>query len=470
MGNTDESPVSKHIESPFQGKALRMPPQNVEAEVSTLGALLLDGAAIYKVIDIIRSEDFYRPQHQVIFTTIMELFDRHEPIDVLSVSSRLREKNALEPAGGVSYLTELVNAVPTASNVGYYAELVRKKKVLRSLIQVSGELTELGYRESEDTDALLDEAEKRIFSLAQRSLHQKFQSIDAPLREAFERYDNLHKNKDQLAGVSTGFKEMDNILAGFQKSDLIILAARPSFGKTSLALDIARHAAIRKNVPVGIFSLEMSTQQIVDRFISAEANVDLWKLRTGRIPDDGDDFARIRDALDRLSKAPIYIDDAASSNILQMRAMARRLQADNPNLGLIIIDYLQLMTPRTSSDSMVQQVTEISRSLKQLAKEINVPVLAVSQFSRAVESRHPPIPRLSDLRESGSIEQDADVVMFIYREDRYKENSQKQNQVEIMVAKHRNGPLGTANLYFNDKKASFVSLDDSDEFENFAVE
>lgn len=469
MAGQDETSYSRPIESPL-GKTIRIPPQNIEAEISTLGSLLIDGSSIYKVMDVVRSEDFYRPQHQVIYSTIMELFDKREPIDVLSVSSRLREKNNLEQAGGVSYLTELVNSVPTASNVGYYAELVRKKRVLRSLIQVAGELSDLGYKESEDTDALLDEAEKRIFSLAQRSLHQKFTSLDVSLRDAFERYDNLHKNKHELSGVPTGFKQLDDILAGFQKSDLIILAARPSFGKTSLALDIARHAAVHKNIPVGIFSLEMSTQQIVDRFIAAEAHVDLWKLRTGRIPDEGDDFARIRDALDNLSKAPIFIDDAASSNILQMRAMARRLQADRPDLGLLIIDYLQLMTPRTSTDSMVQQVTEISRSLKTLAKELNVPVLAVSQLSRAVENRHPPIPRLSDLRESGSIEQDADVVMFIYREDRYKENSQKPNQVEVLVAKHRNGPLGNVNLYFNDKKSSFVSLDQNSDFESFDID
>src|SRR3989344_325759 len=444
----DEKSTSKPIESPFHSKTMRMPPQNVDAEISTLGSLLIDGSAIYKVMDVIRAEDFYRPNHQAIFIAVMELFERREPIDVLSVSSRLREKGNLEQVGGVSYLTSLVNAVPTSSNVHHYAELVHKKKVLRDLIQVSGELGELGYNENEDTDVLLDEAEKKVFSLAQRSLHQ---------------------NKNELSGVPTGFKELDNILAGFQKSDLVILAARPSFGKTSLALDIARHAAVHKNIPVGIFSLEMSTQQIVDRFIAAEAHVDLWKLRTGRKLEEGDDLARIGDAIGKLTKAPLFIDDESSSNILQMRAMARRLQADQENLGLIIIDYLQLMQPRTSSDNMVQQVTEISRSLKQLAKELNVPVLAVSQLSRAVESRHPPIPRLSDLRESGSIEQDADVVMFIYREDRYKENSSRPNQAEIMIAKHRNGPLGKIDLYFNPDKATFTSLDSHSDYDNFEV-
>ena len=455
-----------NIESPL-GSTIRIPPQNVEAEISTLGALLLDGSAIYKVADIIRPEDFYR---QTIFSAILDLFDRREPIDMLSISSRLGEKNILEQIGGVAYLTDLVNSVPTASNVQHYAELVRKKRVLRDLIQVSGDLAELGYRESEDIDSLLDEAEKKVFSISQRSLHQKFTPLGQALEEAWERIDNLHKNKGELRGVSTGFKELDNILAGLQKSDLVILAARPSFGKTALALDIARHVSIHKNIPVGIFSLEMSTQQLVDRFIASEAHVDLWKLRTGRLAENSDDFARIRDALDHLSKAPLYIDDEASNNILQMRAMARRLQADHGNLGLLVIDYLQLMQPRTPSESMVQQITEISRSLKALARELNVPVLAVSQLSRAVESRHPPIPRLSDLRESGSIEQDADVVLLIHREDRYRENSPRPNQADIMVAKHRNGPLGKVSLYFNPDKVTFTSLDESAGFENFAVE
>ncbi|HBT81228.1 replicative DNA helicase [Candidatus Giovannonibacteria bacterium RIFCSPHIGHO2_01_FULL_48_47] len=458
-----------NIESPL-GSTIRIPPQNVEAEISTLGALLLDGSAIYKVADIIRPEDFYRPAHQTIFSAILDLFDRREPIDMLSISSRLGEKNILEQIGGVAYLTDLVNSVPTASNVQHYAELVRKKRVLRDLIQVSGDLAELGYRESEDIDSLLDEAEKKVFSISQRSLHQKFTPLGQALEEAWERIDNLHKNKGELRGVSTGFKELDNILAGLQKSDLVILAARPSFGKTALALDIARHVSIHKNIPVGIFSLEMSTQQLVDRFIASEAHVDLWKLRTGRLAENSDDFARIRDALDHLSKAPLYIDDEASNNILQMRAMARRLQADHGNLGLLVIDYLQLMQPRTPSESMVQQITEISRSLKALARELNVPVLAVSQLSRAVESRHPPIPRLSDLRESGSIEQDADVVLLIHREDRYRENSPRPNQADIMVAKHRNGPLGKVSLYFNPDKVTFTSLDESAGFENFAVE
>ncbi|MEK7084895.1 MAG: replicative DNA helicase, partial [Patescibacteria group bacterium] len=289
------------------------------------------------------------------------------------------------------------------------------------------------------------------------------------LEEAWERIDNLHKNKDQLRGIPTGFKDLDIILAGFQRSDLIIIAARPSFGKTAFALDIARHAAVKNKIPTGIFSLEMSTQQLVDRFIAAEARVDLWKLRTGRLSENSDDFLRIQGALGKLSEAPLFIDDEASNNVLQMRAMARRLQAEHGQLGLVIIDYLQLMQPKTSSENMVQQITEISRSLKGLARELNVPVVAISQLSRAVEQRHPPIPRLSDLRESGSIEQDADVVIFLYREDRYKENSSKQNQADIIVAKHRNGPLGKISLYFDQEKVTFSALEQETGFEAFEV-
>ncbi|MDP3762701.1 MAG: replicative DNA helicase [bacterium] len=462
-----EKPIP--IES-FTAGRIRVPPQNLEAEVSTLGALMLDSNAVIRVVDILVPEDFYRPQHQIIYKTILELFERREPIDVLSLTSRLREKGFLESVGGTSYLADLVNSVPTASNVAHYAEIVKKKKIMRELIRASSEIAELGYDESEDIDQALDDADKRIFSISQRSLSQRFTPLSQTLEEAWERIDYLHKNKNELRGVATGFKDLDNILAGLQKSDLIIIAARPSFGKTALALDIARQIAVRQNIPVGLFSLEMSSQQLVDRFIAAEAHVDLWKLRTGKLSDTSDDFLRIRDALDRLSKAPLYIDDEASNNVLQMRAMARRLQSECGNLGLVVIDYLQLMQPRTHSDSMVQQITEISRSLKGLARELNVPVVAISQLSRAVESRHPPIPRLSDLRESGSIEQDADVVMLIYREDRYKENSSRQNQVDVIVAKHRNGPVGKVTLYFNPEKVTFTTFEEAGGFEAFEVE
>jgi len=441
---------------------LRIPPQNTEAEMSTLGGLLLDSNAIFKVVDYLRPIDFYKGNHRTIYETIIDLAEKREPTDSVSVSNRLDEKNQLEAIGGKGYLTDLVNSIATAANVGHYAEIVHKKGVLRELLEASQQINELGYKEEESVDYLLDEAERKIFSISQSSLRQHFQSVGSALGEAWERIDRLHKNKGELRGVPTGFPDLDNLLAGLQQSDLIVLAARPSLGKTSLALDIARNAAVNHGIPVGIFSLEMSAQQLVDRFISAEADIDLWKLRTGKLSEEGDDFIRVREALARLSKAPIFIDDEASNNIMQMRAMARRLQAEK-SLGLIIVDYLQLMQPRMHTESMVQQITEISRSLKGLARELNVPVLALSQLSRAIEQRHPPVPRLSDLRDSGSIEQDADVVMFIYREDRYKQNSEKQNQADVLIQKHRNGPLGQATLYFHEKKASFASLAKSEQ-------
>lgn len=436
----------------------RMPPQSIDAEMSVLGSLMLDREAMYKVVDILSPHSFYKDQHRMIFEAMLELFEAREPIDVLSLSNRMREKGTLESTGGVTYLTSLVNTVPTASNVAYYADIVQKKYVLRSLISVSQEIGELGYHESDDVNALLDDAEKKIFGIAKGTLRQKFAPVAESLEEAWERIDKLHSGEHVLRGVPTGFTQLDNLLAGLQKSDFVVLAARPSFGKTTLALDIVRHVAIRNKIPVGIFSLEMSTDQLVDRLIAAEAHVDLWNLRTGRLSGESDDFERIKDAMEKLSKAPIYIDDEASNTILQMRAMARRLKAEH-GLGLIVVDYLQLINWHRQSDNLVQQITEISRALKAIARELDVPVLALSQLSRAVEQRHPPIPKLSDLRESGSIEQDADVVMFIYREDRYKENSDKKNITEILIAKHRNGPLGKATLFFNQEKVCFMNME-----------
>jgi len=382
----------------------KLPPQSIEAEKSLLGCLLLDKNAIIRVADFLQPRDFYKKIHQEIYQAAIELFEKGEPIDLLSTSTRLKEKNLLEEIGGASYLTELINSVPTASHVLNYAKIVQRKRILRDLIEASQEIGAMGYNESEDVDILLDEAEKRIFSIAQKSLTQDFLPVKAALEEAFERIDRLSKHQGAPRGVPTGFVDLDNILAGLQKSDLIILASRPSLGKSAMALNIAANIAISEKVPVGIFSLEMSKDQVVDRLIAGQANVDLWRLRTGRLSSEGEDndFLRIQQALGILSEAPIYIDDAAVSNILQMRAMARRLQAEK-GLGLIIVDYLQLMEPRNPAVNMVQQMTEVSRSLKALSREINVPVLALSQLSRAVEQRSPQIPRLSDLRESGCL-------------------------------------------------------------------
>ncbi len=438
----------------------KLPPQSLEAEKSLLGCLMLDKDAIIRVADFISPRDLYRPSHQEIYKACQELFEKGEPIDLLSLANRLKEKGLLEEIGGNGYLTELVNSVPTARHVLNYAKIVQRKRILRDLINEGSEIAVLGYNETDDPEVLLDQAEQRIFSIAQRGLSQNFLPIKSMLGEAFERIDNLSKHKGGLRGLPTGFTDLDNILAGLQKSDLIVLASRPALGKSALATNIASYVAINVKVPVGIFSLEMSKDQLVDRLIADQAGIDLWRLRTGKLSADGDDndFTRIQQALGVLSEAPIYVDDAATTNILQMRAMARRLQAEK-GLGLIIVDYLQLMEPRNTMAPIVQQMTEISRSLKSLARELNVPVLAVSQLSRAVEQRSPQIPRLSDLRETGAIEQDADVVLFIYREDRYRPDSTRKDIADIIIAKHRNGPIGKVELYFDETRVAFRNLE-----------
>jgi replicative DNA helicase len=438
----------------------KLPPQSIEAEQSLLGCLMLDKNAVVKVADFLEPRDFYRRAHQEIYRASLDLFEKGEPMDFLTLSSRLKEKGQLEEIGGNSYLTELINSVPTASHVLNYAKIVQRKRILRDLIAASQEIGVLGYNETEDTDLLLDQAEKRIFSIAQKSLSQNFIPVKATLEDAFERIDKLSKREAGIRGLPTGFTALDNILAGLQKSDLIILASRPGLGKSALATNIAANIAISQKEPVGLFSLEMSKDQVVDRLIASLANVDLWRLRTGRLSstEEDNDFSRIQNAMGILSEAPIYIDDAASSNILQMRAMARRLQAEK-GLGLVIVDYLQLMEPRNPSDQIVRQITEISRALKGLARELNIPVLAISQLSRAVEQRSPQKPRLADLRESGSLEQDADVVLFIYREDRYRPETPRKNIADIIIAKHRNGPVGNIELYFDDRRVSFLNLE-----------
>jgi replicative DNA helicase len=439
---------------------LKIPPHSDEAEMALLGSIMISPESIHEVLDIIRPYAFYAEKHSIVYEVMLELNQKASPIDLISVSQKLKEKEQLERIGGATYITELVNSVPTSTNILHYAELVFKKYMLRKLI-ASGEYIEsIGYQEDRELDDVLDDASKKIFEATNTAGTQKYIHLADELDKAWERIDRLHKEKNVLRGVPTGFKELDKKLSGLQNSDLIILAARPSVGKTSLALDIARNAAIRHNVGVAIFSLEMSSAQLVDRMLSAESRVDAWKLRTGGLRLE-EEFAKIRDTLDPLSKAPIYIDDQAANNILRMRSVARRIKMEK-GLGLIIVDYLQLMAPTSSkhSDNMVQQVTEISRSLKQLAKELDVPVLALSQLSRNVEHRGGK-PRLSDLRDSGSIEQDADVVMFIHREDKEKEESEKTSIVEIMIEKHRNGPTGVVKLYFDSNKTTFIDIDES---------
>ncbi|MDO8482687.1 MAG: replicative DNA helicase [bacterium] len=442
----------------FSKRKLRIPPQNTEAEAALLGSIMLRPEAVNEIIDLVKPESFYSEKHRIIFKVMMELFSKRDPIDQLTLSSRLQEKGLLEQIGGQSFLAELAQTVPSSTNVKHYGEIVQKKFMMRNLINASERISEIGFDEAGDLEELLDQAEKSIFEVTNFSGVHKFIELKDTLAEAWERLDRLHKSKDTLRGIATGFKELDNKLAGLQNSDLIILAARPSMGKTALALDIARQTAVNHNTAVGIFSLEMSSQQLVDRMLAADSRVDAWKLRTGGLSVETD-FNKIRDSLDKLSKAPIYIDDQPGNNILKMRSIARRLKSEK-GLGLLVVDYLQLMVPTNAryNDNLVQQVTEISRSLKHLARELDVPVLALSQLSRAVESRGGK-PRLSDLRDSGSIEQDADVVMFIHREDKYNENSEKPNIAEILIEKHRNGPTGKVELYFDDKKASFLPLE-----------
>jgi len=444
----------------------RIPPQNIEAEQSLLGSLLLDKDAMIRAGDQVAAEDFYVDKHRRIFECMLDLFRRHEPIDLLSLSNRLQEKGELEQIGGRAYLIQLSNTVPTASHVVHYANIVQKKATLRRLINAAGEISHLGYEEAEDIEVILDQSQQKLFNVSNKFLKASFTSIQDVLDGAFERIDELHREKGKLRGISTGFPDLDNLLGGFQKSDLIILAARPSCGKTSLALDFARCAAVKHKVPVGLFSLEMGKEQLVDRFICAEANVNLWSLRTGHLSDQGDndDFSRIGHALGVLSEAPIFIDDSASASIMDIRTKARRLQMEK-GLGMIIIDYLQLMQSRNpTGDNRVQELSEISRGLKSIARELNIPVIALSQLNRAVELQKPAIPKLAHLRESGSIEQDADIVMFIYRKAADKNyrledlSLDERHLAEIHIAKHRNGPTGQVNLFFDDSRASFKNL------------
>jgi len=448
----------------------KLPPQNLEAEASLLGCLMIDKDAIFKIADTLTPQDFYKNSHSLIYEAMRELYARREPIDILTLTSKLEEKNQLEAVGGRTYIAELGNTVATSAHVAHYSSIIQRKATHRRLLTAAAEITELGYQEDEEVEKLLDEAEQKLFGVSQKYLKNIFQPIDNLLTEAFDRIDELHKQSGKLRGLPTGFQDLDNLLAGLQKSDLIILASRPSVGKTSLALDIARQSAIKSKVPIGIFSLEMSKEQLVDRLLCAQANVSLWRMRTGKLSDkeEDNDFSRIGDAMGQLSETPIYIDDSASTNIMEIRTKARRLQVEK-GLGLLVIDYLQLMEGRGKyGDNRVQEVAEITRGLKGIARELNIPVFALSQLSRAAEMSRPAIPRLSHLRESGSIEQDADVVMFIYRKaaDRsynYDELSEaEKHTAEIHIAKHRNGPTGKVSLFFDENTVSFKNMAKSD--------
>ena len=442
----------------------KVPPQNLEAEQAVLGSLLIDKEAVTRIADILSPSDFYRDSHRFIFEAMLDLYTRREPIDLLSLSNKLEEAGRLETVGGRSYLATLTNIVPTAGNVVHYANVVQKKATLRRLIESASEIASMGFHEENEVDFILDKAEQSLFSVSQKYLKQNFVPIKELLTDAFERMDELHRESGKLRGLPSGFPDLDNLLAGFQKSDLIILAARPSVGKTSLALDFARLAAIKHKAAVAIFSLEMSKEQLIDRLLCSEARISLWKFRTGRLTAEGenDDFAAIGHAMGKLSEANIYIDDSPLANVMEIRTKARRLKSE-ANLDLIIVDYLQLMEGRGLTDNRVQEVAEITRGLKAVARELQVPVIGLSLLSRAVEMSKPAIPNLAHLRESGSIEQDADVVMFIYRKmmDRnYRREDirpEEANLVEVHIAKHRNGPTGLVKLRFNEHSVCFES-------------
>lgn len=453
MEHTSEN--EKSVESRMKLRAL---PQQVDFEKALLGAILLKQDVMHDISVTVYPNSFYVPKHGDIFGAILELFLNRDPIDVLTLTDRLKSQDKLNYVGGASYIAELLNSVPASGNALYYAEKVRDKASLRGLIKAADEISEIAFEDPSNVEEALDRAEKKIYEVVNVPTSQKFTMIKDSLAEAWERFEHLSANQDAKRGITSGFDGLDNIIAGFQKSDLIILAARPSMGKTTFALDIARNAALRGGASVGIFSLEMSDQQLVDRLLASEAGVDSWKLRTGKLTTDKE-FEDVQAAMAKLSEAPIHIDDQPGNNILKMRSSARRLKSEH-GLDLLIVDYLQLMSPigAKASDSMVQQVTEISRSLKILARELDVPVIALSQLSRAVEQRGGK-PRLSDLRDSGSIEQDADVVMFIHREDKINKESERPNIAEIMVEKHRNGPVGSTELYFDGKHVRFLNLD-----------
>ena len=437
---------------------VNIPPQNIEAEASLLGSILIDSDSLVKIADAISSDDFYDPRHQKIYDAIHQLYEKHYAIDVLTITDQIKNNGLLDAAGGAGYITELTNYVPTASHIEQYAEIVSQKALRRRLIKASQNIANLGFDETKALQNLIEEAELNIFNVSQQHTKQNVVSLETILAESFDRLDDLHKDKNKLRGVPTGFKDLDNILAGLQKSDLFILAARPSMGKTAFSLGLAHNVAVKAEQTVLLFSLEMSKEQLVDRLLSTESGVDAWNLRTGNLTDA--DFEKIGQAMGTLSEAPIYIDDTPGITVSDLRTRARR-EAHLRPLGLIIVDYLQLMSgSRASGDgNRVQEISEISRGLKGIARELNVPLIALSQLSRSVESRSPQIPQLSDLRESGSIEQDADVVAFLYREDYYNPETDRKNILDVFIKKHRNGPTGAVELYFDRQKQRFRSID-----------
>lgn len=436
----------------------KVPPQSIDAEKSLIGAILIDDETMADITEHVTAVDFYDKRHGQIFGAMLRLYEKHKPIDLLTLTDELKRKKELETVGGSAYLTELTTYVPTAAHAEAYAEMVAQKAVRRRLIKASGDISELGYNEDTTTQELLEKAEAELFSVSDQSLKQDVISLESILTESFDRLEELHKNKGQLRGIRTGYRDLDNMTAGLQRSDLVILAARPAMGKTTFVTNLAYNVATIAKQPVLFFSLEMSKEQLVDRMLADASGVDAWNIRTGNLSDE--DFTKLSEAMGEMAEAPIFIDDTPGLTVLEMRTKARRVNHEQP-LGLIIVDYLQLMQGSGRSDgNRVQEVSEISRGLKLIARELNVPLIALSQLSRTVESRSPQIPQLSDLRESGSIEQDADIVSFIYRPGYYEpDNPEFENITDLIIAKHRNGPTGKVQLYFHPERLRFMSLD-----------
>jgi len=436
----------------------KLPPQHIEAEQSVLGGILIENYAINKVMEILKPDDFYRESHRKIYEALIVLSERDEPADSITLMNELKNSGHLDTVGGASYVASLIDLVPTAANIEYYAKIVKEKAILRKLIQTSTEIITQSYEDRGDVEGFLDEAERAIFDISENRVRPSFYPIKDIVKGSFKILERLYEKKELVTGVPSGFKDLDRMTAGFQPSDLIIIAGRPSMGKTAFCLNVAQYAAIEKKNPVAIFSLEMSKEQLVIRMLCSEAHVEGTKLRSGFLSES--DWPRLTIAAGNLSDAPIYIDDTAALSVLELRAKARRLKTERGGLGMLIVDYLQLMKGRARVESRQQEISEISRSLKALAKELNIPVIAVSQLSRKTEERTGNRPQLSDLRESGAIEQDADLILFIYRDEVYNrsEDNPNRGKAEIIIGKQRNGPIGKIDLAFLDKFTTFKEL------------
>jgi replicative DNA helicase len=430
----------------------KMPPQNIEAEQSVLGGILIENQALHKIMEILSPDDFYREAHQKIYNSLLDLSEKDEPADLITLTNELRKKDQLDAVGGASYVTSLIDSIPTAANIDYYARIVKEKAVLRKLINAATDIVTQGYEDREDVEGLLDEAEQAIFQIADSRVRPSFYPIREILKSSFKTLEKLYEKKEMITGIPSGFKDLDEMTAGFQPSDLIIVAGRPSMGKTAICLNVAQYAAVEKKVPVAIFSLEMSKEQLVLRMLCSEAEVEGTRIRTGFLAES--DWPKLTMAAGNLSDAPIFIDDTPALSILELRAKARRLKGEH-GLGMLIVDYLQLMRGRTMVENRQQEISEISRSLKALAKELNLPVIAVSQLSRRSEAREDKRPQMSDLRESGAIEQDADLILFIYRDEVYNRTDENRGKAEVIIGKQRNGPTGKVVLTFLDKYTAF---------------